>query len=615
MLIKRDSRKYGWAGLLKGTDAVPTKREYDAAVAVAKADRDATQNNTVLLWEANSAAYSDLLLSMDVGSSVGKVAFFLVESATTDDNPDGSVKVAWDALQHKYWPHAAATYAKLDADWNAVRLLSAKTDPATLLIQLEMLMKKQNYVADGVQGKSKKTETDVVMRLATPGVLPAEYHQLQKDLLRDLQRGDQPLTLDGVDGVRERLNNEWLIVKSTLASSAGGEHALHAADSDRRLDALESEFALFAGRFKGLCNKCGKQGHKGADCKSKSDAPQPAGTGRFRSACWKCGKLGHKKRDCPSLREKGNVAMECDGEPCVYAGHEDAVELGFVSIDESIDEEGGQVLADTDVVCCDPSQQTRDSGLAGAETMTVERMGSAVSTEAVHGSSGASLEDMELQNSPFFDSWKSIDSSVLGVEESEPVSENFVSTTHAKHVAFSPVVQVRTYDSKRSIEDMVTGIDAMSDDVSLEHQDWDYGPDAPPRKWRKLSEPPGAGGMIPRFSIGSPGPKPMDEIALLSFTGSLRGRMRSKKGRLLGRMKRGKKNKISPGPLQFKCDPEWEGPLRHEMAELTLAGTFEPTIEGPVHLLAEQPKVGEYFGECMYFELGGPEDEGPMHTE
>ena len=174
---------------------------------------------------------------------------------------------------------------------------------------------------------------------------------------------------------------------------------------------------MFA-QFKGLCYKCGKQGHKGADCKSKSDAPQPAGTGRFRSACWKCGKLGHKKRDCPSLREKGNVAMECDGEPCVYAGHEDAVELGFVSIDESIDEEGGQALADTDVVSCDPSQQTRDSGLAGAETMTVERMGSAVSTEAVHGSSVASLEDMELQNSPFFDSWKSIDSSVLGVEES-----------------------------------------------------------------------------------------------------------------------------------------------------------------------------------------------------
>ena len=31
----------------------------------------------------------------------------------------------------------------------------------------------------------------------------------------------------------------------------------------------DPEKAFFAKKFKGTCNKCGKQGHKGADCWSK----------------------------------------------------------------------------------------------------------------------------------------------------------------------------------------------------------------------------------------------------------------------------------------------------------------------------------------------------------
>lgn len=45
----------------------------------------------------------------------------------------------------------------------------------------------------------------------------------------------------------------------------------------------------------GKCRKCGKQGHKAADCKSDK-----------KGVCFNCGKDGHFARDCPEKKKDEN---------------------------------------------------------------------------------------------------------------------------------------------------------------------------------------------------------------------------------------------------------------------------------------------------------------------
>ena len=73
------------------------------------------------------------------------------------------------------------------------------------------------------------------------------------------------------------------------------------------------DVANFVKQFKGTCNKCGKYGHKGADCKSQ----QSGGTRSFSGKCYHCGKQGHRKADCRDRLKKlgdGVANLACDDE-------------------------------------------------------------------------------------------------------------------------------------------------------------------------------------------------------------------------------------------------------------------------------------------------------------
>jgi hypothetical protein len=69
---------------------------------------------------------------------------------------------------------------------------------------------------------------------------------------------------------------------------------------------------LFAGKFKGQCNFCGKYGHKGAKCKAKfsnqqQDSKKDYGKfvkdheKKFDDSCKYCNKKGHNISDCRKL--------------------------------------------------------------------------------------------------------------------------------------------------------------------------------------------------------------------------------------------------------------------------------------------------------------------------
>ena len=85
-LAKSGRSKY--KPILTGDKLIPSSSEYDTAVAVEEATRNADQKSIVERYEANILAYDDLLLSMNSTTSSGRVAFSIVDGCKTAANPD-----------------------------------------------------------------------------------------------------------------------------------------------------------------------------------------------------------------------------------------------------------------------------------------------------------------------------------------------------------------------------------------------------------------------------------------------------------------------------------------------------------------------------------------------
>ena len=84
----------------------------------------------------------------------------------------------------------------------------------------------------------------------------------------------------------------------------------------RNDDSEANETALSnASNFKGKCYKCGKDGHRAAQCESTSSGGGGGGNnnnnggggrGRFNGKCNNCGKIGHKYVDCWQKKENSD---------------------------------------------------------------------------------------------------------------------------------------------------------------------------------------------------------------------------------------------------------------------------------------------------------------------
>jgi hypothetical protein len=75
-----------------------------------------------IIIELNEIAYTELILSIDVKGSSGKVAFKIIRGCKTKDYLDGNGAIAWERLKNKYEPVSAPSMVKLEKQFRELSL-------------------------------------------------------------------------------------------------------------------------------------------------------------------------------------------------------------------------------------------------------------------------------------------------------------------------------------------------------------------------------------------------------------------------------------------------------------------------------------------------------------
>lgn len=237
----------GWNGIMTGKVKVPTKAEYDAALRIDEKQRSKDQKSVIIRYKANVDCYNEMILSMDVSTTQGKLAYHLVRTCKKkDDYPEGNCNMAYEKLVSKYAPKNTQSELTLRRKFANFRLREGE-DPDEFLMHLEMTAMDINAMESGT---SDITDMDIMSQALCN--LPASYDAILDGLERQLEAsGDEKLT---IDKLREKLNARYVrLAKLEELDEDGPEQTLMA-------------IQRFKKKFKGTCYRCGKRGHKSTDC-------------------------------------------------------------------------------------------------------------------------------------------------------------------------------------------------------------------------------------------------------------------------------------------------------------------------------------------------------------
>lgn len=300
--LARAKRK-GYKKLLLGTEKIPKGDEYELAVLGSSADDKKVKK----LGESNEEAYEDIILSISHTTKQGKIAFSLVKNCKTSAYPEGNCKLAWDRLVAKYAPKTAPSLLKLKKKFANSKLHHRDDHPDEWITELESLRTEM----ESIHISTAMADIDFMIHILNN--LPEEYDVVLDGMESRLMLDDSNPSKLTIEDIRDKLNNRFERI-------------------DERSEQEEREVALagyYGKAFKGLCNKCGKYGHKASECRSdKTDngkSVHNGQNGKSNIICYHCGKPGHVRNQCPSriAGEKAELAREYEDDD------ESIVELGL----------------------------------------------------------------------------------------------------------------------------------------------------------------------------------------------------------------------------------------------------------------------------------------------
>jgi hypothetical protein len=213
------ARVKGFDKVMSGAEKVPA---WDKAAKTTAEDEAETKNNL---------GYALLLLSID-----GK-AFPLVQSAVMAKQPEGDLCEAWNTLIRVYESRTEEAKVDLTTEYHNYALESFKTDPEMWFNELKEKRNRLRLMGDLI------SDTQEIAHILSK--MPSEYDHVVATTYQLMTAAPTTVTLESI---KESVRRFW--------------KKRHSSEGQKK----SSEEAFFTKKFKGNCNKCGKQGHKGADC-------------------------------------------------------------------------------------------------------------------------------------------------------------------------------------------------------------------------------------------------------------------------------------------------------------------------------------------------------------
>ena len=256
--FKAYANNHGYLGILEGTTDVP--KHYEKLDTMKDTEK-------ILARKLNNRAYSDLLLSCANNSSFG-----IIQTSKTADLPAGDAKLAWDNLVTNFQPSDQTTRMELLTEFYKLKLEDVE-GPEKYFSEMAYLKQRFQTV------KYNLEDDDIICKTVTE--LPEQYKSYKPVLIQRMKDTMNPLTLKELQAL---LRTEYRI----------GEHKESKDSGDTAMVA-----GKFKKQFKGTCNKCGKWGHKGADCKTSEKKG-------YKGRCNYCKIVGHKETECRKKKREEN---------------------------------------------------------------------------------------------------------------------------------------------------------------------------------------------------------------------------------------------------------------------------------------------------------------------
>ncbi len=201
-----------------------------------------TDKDALKLRIANKRAYSDLLLSFN-----DEVNFGIVSEAKTTELDKGDAYLAWKNLKNKHEPSTTANKVSLKAKFTNSKM-TGNRDPDDWITELERLRQKLKIL------KHEITDDDLMIHIINN--IGPTYSNIADQMETDMDKGN----LD-INDVKNRLRAKY--------------NRLNTFKIKEQKKPEESALLGYSKQYKGRCNKCGKWGHKGADCHANTSKFTP----------------------------------------------------------------------------------------------------------------------------------------------------------------------------------------------------------------------------------------------------------------------------------------------------------------------------------------------------